>query len=60
MKMPKNVRKLCPNCRVYTDQTIEIVRTVNPDKIRTNLTVIYPGTELYDECKEKGWLWVVL
>ena len=26
MKMPKKVRKLCPMCRVHTDQTVELVK----------------------------------
>ena len=26
MKMPKKMRKLCPRCKEYTDQTVELVK----------------------------------
>lgn len=38
------------------DETIEIINTVKPDKIRTNLTAIYPGTELYKFCEQMGYV----
>ncbi len=38
------------------DETIEIVNAVKPDKIRTNLAAIYPGTELYELCKRVGYV----
>src|SRR3972149_7563295 len=36
------------------DETIELLRIVKPDKIRTTLTMVYPATDLYGICKEKG------
>jgi anaerobic magnesium-protoporphyrin IX monomethyl ester cyclase len=36
------------------DETIELLRIVKPDKIRTTLTMVYPATDLYEICKEKG------
>ena len=36
------------------NETIELIRLVKPDKIRTTLTMIYPATELYEVCKKKG------
>ena len=35
-------------------ETIELLRIVRPDKIRTTLTMIYPATDLYLKCKERG------
>jgi radical SAM superfamily enzyme YgiQ (UPF0313 family) len=33
------------------NETVELIRLVKPDKIRTNLTMVYPGTDLYERCK---------
>jgi radical SAM superfamily enzyme YgiQ (UPF0313 family) len=35
-------------------ETINLLRLIKPDKIRTTLTMVYPATELYTSCKEKG------
>jgi len=38
-----------PNETKHTiEETIDIIKEVKPDKIRTNLTIIYPGTKLYE------------
>ena len=37
-------------------ETIDLVRTIAPDKIRTTLTMVYPATELYEFCKQKGFI----
>jgi anaerobic magnesium-protoporphyrin IX monomethyl ester cyclase len=34
--------------------TISLVRAIEPDKIRTTLTQVYPATDLYEFCKQKG------
>ena len=36
------------------NETIELLRTIKPDKIRTTLAMIYPATDLYELCKERG------
>ena len=36
------------------NETIKLLRIVKPDKIRTTLTLVYPATELYEECKQKS------
>lgn len=36
------------------NETIDLIRLVKPDKIRTTLTRVYPATELYEGCKMKG------
>jgi anaerobic magnesium-protoporphyrin IX monomethyl ester cyclase len=36
------------------NQTVELIRAVKPDKLRTTLTVVYPATDLYEMSKEKG------
>ena len=36
------------------NETIELLQIIKPDKIRTNLTMIYPATDLYEVCKQKG------
>jgi radical SAM superfamily enzyme YgiQ (UPF0313 family) len=38
------------------DETIDLLRIIKPDKIRTTLTMVYPATDLYSTCKEKGWI----
>ena len=35
------------------DETIDMLRIIKPDKIRTTLTMVYPATDLYITCKEK-------
>ena len=36
------------------NETIDLIRIVKPDKIRTNLTTIYPATDLYEMSKQMG------
>jgi radical SAM superfamily enzyme YgiQ (UPF0313 family) len=36
------------------NDTISLVRAIEPDKIRTTLTQVYPATDLYELCKQKG------
>jgi anaerobic magnesium-protoporphyrin IX monomethyl ester cyclase len=36
------------------NDTIILVRAIKPDKIRTTLTQVYPATDLYEFCKQKG------
>ena len=38
------------------DETIELVRVIEPDKIRTTLTMVYPATDLYEFCKQKRFI----
>jgi radical SAM superfamily enzyme YgiQ (UPF0313 family) len=38
------------------NETIDLVRTIAPDKIRTTLTRVYPATDLYEFCKQKGFI----
>jgi radical SAM superfamily enzyme YgiQ (UPF0313 family) len=35
-------------------ETIELMRIIKPDKIKTTLTMIYPSTDLYELCKKRG------
>lgn len=37
-------------------QTIDFAKKLNPDYVKFNLAVPYPGTELYDEAVKKGLL----
>lgn len=37
-------------------ETIELLRLIKPDKIRTTLTMVYPATDLYQICKQKGFI----
>ena len=36
--------------------TIELNRRIRPDFLQVSIFQPYPGTELYDLCKEKGWI----
>jgi anaerobic magnesium-protoporphyrin IX monomethyl ester cyclase len=38
------------------NDTIELVRAIKPDKIRITLTMVYPATDLYEFCKQKGFI----
>ena len=38
------------------NETVELIRLVKPDKIRTNLTMVYPGTDLYERCKQMRFI----
>ena len=38
------------------NETIKLIREIKPDKLRTTLTMVYPATDLYDLCKQKGFL----
>ena len=38
------------------NDTIELIRAIKPDKIRTTLTMVYPATDLYELCKQKGFI----
>ena len=38
------------------DETIELLRAIKPDKIRTTLTMVYPATDLYQTCKKTGFI----
>lgn len=38
------------------NETIELLRVIKPDKIRTTLTAVYPATELYLDYKKKGMI----
>ena len=36
--------------------TLKFLRYINPDKINLNIITPYPGTELFEMAKEKGWI----
>ncbi len=46
-----------PNETEHTiNETIEIVRILKPDVMWTDLTLILPGTDLYEMCKRRGFI----
>lgn len=38
------------------EETIRFAREINPHTIQVSLAAVYPGTELYRQATEKGWL----
>jgi radical SAM superfamily enzyme YgiQ (UPF0313 family) len=38
------------------NETIELNRLIQPDDLQATIFQPYPGTRLYDLCKEKGWI----
>jgi len=40
--------------RQSINETIELIKIIKPDKLRTTLTIIYPETNLYKKCKKSG------
>jgi radical SAM superfamily enzyme YgiQ (UPF0313 family) len=38
------------------NETIELIRRIKPDKIRTTLTLVYPATGLYEICLKNGFI----
>ncbi len=42
--------------RETIEETIKFAREINPHTIQVSLAATYPGTYLYDQAKEKGWL----
>ena len=41
---------------VSINETVELIRVIKPDKIRTTLTMVYPATDLYQTCKKIGFI----
>jgi radical SAM superfamily enzyme YgiQ (UPF0313 family) len=42
--------------RETLEETIRFAREINPHTIQVSLAAVYPGTELYRQATEKGWL----
>ena len=42
--------------RETIEETIKFAREINPHTIQVSLAATYPGTYLYNQAKEKGWL----
>ncbi len=42
--------------RETIEETIKFAREINPHTIQVSLAATYPGTYLYDQAKEEGWL----
>ena len=38
------------------NDTIDLLRAIKPDKIRTTLTMVYPATDLYEYCRQRGFI----
>ncbi|MFH1751749.1 MAG: radical SAM protein [archaeon] len=36
--------------------TIELVKKLNVDTVQFTMPIVYPGTKLFEEAKQKGWL----
>ena len=42
--------------RETIEETIRFARDIDPDSLQVSLAAPYPGTELYREALERGWL----
>lgn len=38
------------------EETLKILKKLNPDEINLNFATPYPGTQLYEVAEEKGWI----